>query len=110
MKTLISIISILFMTTLNATAANYNLLDPGDVFYINDFGSNNRRVVVVRKLGAGSVKVRNLHSGESTIVNAGKLLTKAELDAQETGNAIIGTIGGAALLYCLFSPEDCKKK
>ena len=110
MKTLISIISILFTITFNSAAANYNFLDPGDVFYINDFGSDNRRVVVVRKLGAGSVKVRNLYSGESTIVNAGKLLTKAELDAQETENVIIGTIGGAALIFCLLSPEDCKKK
>ena len=86
-------------------AAVYSYIDPGDVYFINDFGGDNRRVQVVRKLGSGSVKVRNLATGESFNVQASSLLTEAELNAEEMGNAVGGAVIGAAILYCIFSDE-----
>jgi len=88
-------------------AANYSYLDPGDMFYVNDFGDN-RHVVVVRKMGNGNVKVRNTTTGESFVIQATKLLTQAELEAEELGNAVVGTAVVGAVIFCLFT-DECGK-
>ena len=103
----------LTLTCLIATqslAADYNFVDPGDTYFINDWGADNRHVVIVRKLGNGSVKVRDVATGEASVVRATQLLTRNQLSAEETGNAVVGTAIGVAIVVCLVSPESCEKK
>jgi len=109
MKFLVSIIA-LALTVTTTNAADYNFIDPGEYYYINDWGSDNRKVVVVRKLGNGNVKVRNLATNEGLLIQASRLLTFKELQAEETVNAVGGTAVGVAILVCLMSPETCNKK
>lgn len=93
-----------------SNAAEYNYIDNGDYYYINDWGAENRRVVVVRKLGDGNVKVRDLATGESSTVQASRLLTQSELQSEETENALVGTAVTLTVFVCLLSPETCEKK
>ena len=90
-----------------AVAANCSYIDPGDHYYLNDWGPENRKGVVVRKLGGNSVKVRDVASGESSVVQADALLTKSELSTEETSNAVVGTAVGVVIMVCLLSPETC---
>lgn len=92
-----------FSMTGIAQAASYNYVDPGDVYYVNDWGSENRRVVVVRKIGSGQIKVRNVHSGATFVVHAERLLTRSQLQAEEVGNAVVGT----AIVFCVIT-QSCK--
>lgn len=64
-----------------ANAADYRDIDPGDYFYINNGGENDR-VRVVRKLGNEKVKVKDTNTGEGMVVQASKLLTKSQLDTE----------------------------
>ena len=88
-------------------AASYSYIDPGDFYYLNHFGDN-EYVVVVRKMGGGEVKVRNISSGATSVVYASKLLTKSELESEETMNAVGGTAIGLGILFCLANPSSCK--
>lgn len=65
MKTL-SILLLLAICTTTGYAANYDYIDPGDYYYVNNFGDDNPYVVVVvvRKLERGGdikVRVHHLH-------------------------------------------------
>jgi hypothetical protein len=100
-----AVLSALLMT--NVLAANYDYVDPGDFYYINKFGDDNDYVVVVRKMGNGRVKVRDLNDGSTQVVDASKLLTKSQLDSEETTNFIGGTAIGIGILYCLANPGEC---
>ena len=93
----------------SAVSADYEYIDTGDYYYINRFGDNNEHVVVVRKMGNDKVKVRDLSDGSTQIVSAYKLLTKSELDNEETKNAVGGVALGLGLLYCLANPDECKQ-
>lgn len=89
-------------------AANYEYIDSGDYYYINNWGENGY-VQVVRKLEDEKVKVRDVYSGEAFIVPASKLLTKAELEREEAVNNTAGWAAGAAVIYCLANPGTCSK-
>ena len=102
-KFLISLAAMVFAAT-SINAADYNYIDPGDYYWINDWGSENRRVVVVRKLGGGNVKVQDLSTGESSNVQASRLLTQSKLQAEEIGNAVVGSAVGVAIFVCLLWP------
>lgn len=110
MKKLLSASCALVMTASIAASADYNYIDPGDVYYINDWGADNRRVMVVRKLGNNMVKVRDATTGEATSVRASELLTRSQLNAEETENAVVGTAVGVAIMVCMLSPETCQNK
>lgn len=84
-----------------AVAADYGFIDPGDYYYINNWGDNSR-VQVVRKLGNGKVKIRDARTGEASVVHARVLLTKSELAQEEVGNAVLGT----AIVFCLLT-DSC---
>ena len=91
----------------NAYTADYGYIDPGDYYYINRWGDDNERVVVVRKLGNNRVKVRDLNTGATQVIEASKLLTKSELDSEELANTVGGTAIGLGVLFCLINPEAC---
>lgn len=103
--TLLTYISIFISSV--SFAASYDYIDPGDFYYINHFGDDNEYVVVVRKMGGGEVKVRNINSGATAVVYASELLTKSELESEETTNAVGGVAIGLGLLYCLGNPDAC---
>lgn len=88
-------------------AANYEYIDVGDAYYINRFGNNNDYVIVERKLGDGRVKVRDIETGSTSIVNASKLLSESELNSEETANKAIGWGVGLGALWCMAT-DDCQ--
>lgn len=90
-------------------SADFNYIDPGDYYYINRFGSNNDKVVVVRKLEYPDVKVRDVDTGESKVVSASKLLTKSELNNEEMANGVLGGLAALAVVGCIANPEACKE-
>ena len=98
-----------FLSGTVTNAADYNYIDPGDHYWINDWGSENRYVTVVRKLGNGNVKVRNAYTGASSNVRASELLTERELQIEETKNTVGGTALGIAIMVCLLNPEKCEQ-
>lgn len=103
---MLSVVIFFFFYASNALAVDYSYIDPGDYYYINNWGDNDH-VVVVRKLGSNQVKVRNLSTGSTQVISASKLLTKSQLDTEETGNAIGGAAIGIGIIYCLANPEAC---
>ena len=107
MRVIVSMLLVMLFIS-NALSADYDYLDVGDYYYINKFGDDNEHVVVVRKLGNDNVKVRDLSDGSTQVVSAYKLLTKSELDNEETANAVGGVALGLGLLYCLSHPDECK--
>ncbi|KHD11714.1 hypothetical protein PN36_14460 [Candidatus Thiomargarita nelsonii] len=97
---------VLSVLAVNALAADYDYVDPGDYYYINGWGDN-QSVMVVRKMGYNQLKVRDLNTGETEIVNASKLLTKSELGSEEFVNGVTGTAIGIGILYCWANPGEC---
>jgi len=100
------IIAVMLCFSLLSIAADYEYIDSGDYYYINNF-SENDYVRVVKKVGDGKVKVRDAYSGETQIVNSSELLTQNELDSEETRNAVAGWATGLGLLYCLSNSDRC---
>ncbi len=98
----------LLLTTSMVYAADYDYIDPGDYYYINRFGDDNPYVVVVRKMGNQKVKVRDVNTGDTMVVDASALLTKSQLESQEWQNTLGGAAVGATILYCIFT-NNCKK-
>jgi len=96
------ILSLVFIS--NGHAERYSDISPGDFYYINGWTENDH-VIVVEKLDNSRIKVRKLNNGDTLIVYASDLLTKDNLDKEETRNAV----GGAVLFFCLMNPESCKK-
>ena len=101
-----SLVGITTCTSSMGIAADYDYIDPGDYYYINRWDEN-EHVEVVRKLGSGKIKVRNLSTGETKVVFASKLLTKSELTSEETGHAIGAAAIGVGILFCLANPGSC---
>ena len=98
-------IFLLFST--KCMSASYDYLDIGEQYYLNGFFKN-EQVEVLRKLDSGQIKVRILSTGETKSVPASDLLTKSELNTEETVNAVKGTILTLGLLYCITHPNECK--
>ena len=73
-----------------ALAADYSVIDPGDVYYINRFGKHNSTVQVVRKLESPRVKVQDLNTGATSVEDASDLLSETELRQAETKNKALG--------------------
>jgi hypothetical protein len=106
MKVIITIALALFASFANAV--DYEHIDIDDVYYIYHYMTN-EEVVVVRKLGEGKVKVRDLKTGDIQVVDYSALLTKKEIEAKDS-NAFWGTaavLGGA--VYCSGN-DNCKAK
>ena len=83
-----------------ALAADFNAIDPGDVYYINRFGKNNATVVVERKLDAPMVKVRDVNTYATSVENADRLLSETELKQEETRNKAAGWGAVGLGLFC----------
>lgn len=88
-------------------SASYDYIDVGEYYYINGFFKN-EQVEVLRKLDSGQIKVRILSTGETKSVSAPELLTKSELNTEETANAVKGTFLVLGLVYCMTHPNECK--
>lgn len=102
---LAAVLSILLMA--NALAVDYNHIDIDDRYYINRWFTDNEHVVVVRKMGNGKVKVRDLSTRSTKVVDASELLTKSDLEFEELRNGIGAgaVIMGGSMIYCLVNPE-----
>lgn len=85
-----------------AVAADYSTVDVGDVYYINRFGNNNETVIVVRMLDYPRVKVRNVDTAATVVVDASKLLTDQELKTEERNNKLIGWGAAGTVAVCLM--------
>jgi hypothetical protein len=85
-----------------AFAANYEAIDPGDIYLINRFGKNNSTVMVERKLASPMVKVRDINTGVTSVESADDLLSETELRREETQNKALGW-GAAGLGLCMLS-------
>ena len=85
-----------------AVAADHNTIDVGDVYYINRFGKNNETVIVVRMLDYPRVKVRNVDTAATEIVDAAKLLTDQELTNDERKNKLLGWGAAGTAAYCVM--------
>lgn len=90
------------LASTQAGAAEYSTIDVGDVYYINRFGNNNETVIVVRMLDYPRVKVRNVDTAATVIVDASKLLTDQELKTEERTNKLIGWGAAGTAAVCLM--------
>lgn len=97
MKVIITLVFAMFASIANAVS--YEYVDIDDVYYIYHY-TKNEEVIVIKKLGEGKVKVRDIRTGDVQVVEYSALLTKKEIEEKDSG-AFWGTaavIGGA--IYC----------
>jgi hypothetical protein len=90
------------LTAAPAVAADYSTVDVGDVYYINRFGNNNETVIVVRMLDYPRVKVRNVDTAATVIVDSSDLLTNHELKTEERNNKLLGWGAAGTVAVCLM--------
>lgn len=95
-----------FFAANSVFALSYSLIDQGDVlFYDTGPGLENPPVLVIRKSSPNSIKVRNVHTGETYFVTSSSLHTRdqiSEIEAGRTVGTAVGVVAGAALLVCIL--------
>lgn len=90
-------------TAVPAFAADHSTIDVGDVYYINRFGKNNETVIVVRILDYPRVKVRNVDTAATLIVDSSDLLTNHELKTEERNNKLLGWGAAGTAAFCVVT-------
>jgi uncharacterized membrane protein len=80
-------------------------LDVGERVYVQGFLSDELATIVRIEKANDSVKVVRPADGTAKWVSVDDILTREEAEMNELGRAA----AGAALIWCLFSPESCKQ-
>ena len=80
-------------------------LDVGERVYVQGFLSDELTTIVRIEKSNNTVKVERGADGTSKWVSVDEVLTREEAQANDVGRAAVG----ATLIFCLFSPETCKK-
>jgi hypothetical protein len=94
------------LVSTSALAVSLSDIDAGDAYYLNEFGSNSKVLVVRVDPPANRVKIRR-EDGTTEWTSPDRLLTSEE----STGAEVKEAIGWGALLIagaCALS-EDCRK-
>lgn len=81
-------------------------LDIGDGVYVQGFFSDELVQIVRIDRASGQVKVRRATDNTTKWVNYSRLISRE----QNTTNNIGRTVTTGVVIYCLFSPDSCKKK
>lgn len=79
-------------------------LDIGDGVYVQGFLSDELATVVRIDKSDNTVKVRRAEDGTTAWVNVSRIITREEAAVNDVGRAAVG----AAVIWCLFSPESCQ--
>ncbi len=78
----------------------------GDGVYVRGFLSDELGYIAGLDAANNRVKVRRAEDGTTIWVDESRVITREESRLNDVGRVV----GGAALLYCLFNPDECKKK
>lgn len=107
MRRFILIIAASLSFTVSSLAVPLDDIDSGDVYYLNEFGSNSRVVVVSVERSTNRIKIRR-EDGTTDWTSPDRLLTSQ----QSTGSEVVEAVGWAALFaagVCALS-ETCRNE
>lgn len=77
----------------------------GDGVYVQGLLSDELGYIAALDVANNRVKVRRAEDGTTIWVDESRVITREESRSNDVGRVV----GGAALLYCLFNPDECKK-
>lgn len=78
----------------------------GDGVYVQGLLSDELGYIAALDAASNRVKVRRAEDGTTVWVDESRVISREESRLNDVGRVV----GGAALLYCLFNPEECKKQ